>query len=57
MKKFLWLLMCLIASTSYSQIKLSGNVLDGLTKEKLESAIVSIPELKRASTTDVDAPV
>jgi len=52
MKNILLLLMYLFASMAYSQINLSGTVSDKTTNEKLESAVVSIPELKRGAVAD-----
>ncbi len=54
MKNILLLLMCLFTSMANSQIKLSGTISDKATNEKLEGAAVSIPELKRGGTTDVN---
>ncbi len=54
MKNVLLLLMCIFASTAYSQINLSGTISDKATSEKLESAAVTIPELKRGTVTDVN---
>ena len=54
MKNILLLLMCLFTSMANSQIKLSGTIRDKATNEKLEGAAVSIPELKRGNTTDVN---
>ncbi len=41
-----------ITSALFAQIKLSGNVSDKTTNEKLESAVISIPELKRGAIAD-----
>ena len=41
-----------MASITYSQINLSGTISDKATSEKLENTAVSIPELKRGTTTD-----
>ena len=54
MKNILLLLMCLFTSMANSQIKLSGTIQDKATNEKLEGAAVSIPELKRGNTTDIN---
>jgi iron complex outermembrane receptor protein len=49
MKNILLLMMFAITSSAYAQIKLTGSVSDVVTGEKLESAVVSIPELKRGT--------
>jgi iron complex outermembrane receptor protein len=52
MKNILLLLMCILTSIAYSQINMSGTISDKTTNEKLQSAVVSIPEIKRGTTTD-----
>ena len=54
MKKSLLLLMCLSALMASSQINLSGTIADKTNGEKLQSAAVSIPELKRGTTADAN---
>src|SRR4051812_24566569 len=53
MKPVLWMMLGLFLATALpAQISLTGIVIDKTTGEKLESAIVSIPELKRGAITN-----